>query len=446
MALTKLPPTMLETSVAASTPPSGENIAPNNQWQLWGQTVYMNKMNSLGTGPASPIAIAGFTVTSGSPTLTASAGTAEVKNGDIGIMGSGFKWGYAGVGYVNTPGQYNTASRVVGLIPGVSFGVNGNFGGVSLTASAATSFQPICPGDPGAGGGASASGWVKTGSLAVWADDFAVNQCPGAIRTLGMRKTGSSQMIHYFVIQAKKLRKYAGRDLVFSFLLYTKVQGGASTSRAFIQDDSGATFSAQATGASYTNPDTSYGGFQLITVTKRITANPTTLFMGVSMDGNSGDIAYMALPTCKYGTSMTIQDLEQRPDELIESIHWNPPLLTPFVINFPGTEIVSGSGLYGWNNIDLEAISCGTIHKSMAASYAKFEWKSGTVGAYIFAADNTSNQHLRFGVQSITNVANINNTDTGEWPMYDDGTISMFGTVANLTGHILTLDFWDARA
>ncbi len=427
--------TSIQQSAIAGSSAASENFLPNCQWQLWGQTSYINKMNSAGTDQQYPNSITSFNTTNGQPTL-ATPSTAELKNGDIGIVG--FNWGYPGVGYVPNSGQYLTASRVSNVVANTSFNIQGNFTGVSPATSAATYFQPICPGDNGVGGGLSASGWLKSGALAVWADDFAINRCPGAIRVLGARKTTGDAMVHYVPIQSKKMRKYAGRTITLGVKVFQKKQSGSGTWRLFIDDGVNHTSSAGA--------GVSVGGYEFKTFTVKVSDTPTQLNIGLIFDGAAGDIYYVALPTCVFGSSLNEDDLKQRPDEIIESIHWNPPLLTPFVIAFPATELVPGSGLYGWNNIDLEAISLGTCHASLASTSAKFEWKSKTVGAYVFAADHTSNQHLRFGVQAITQVANVNDTDSGAWPLWDDGTISLFGTVPSMSGHILTLDFWDVVA
>lgn len=449
MARTKIPDVMLvnpSAGGAGAITYRGDNFAPNCQWQLWGQSLWVGKQNAAGTGDQPPISISGFDVSNNQPACF-SSNTGEIKIGDIGLFGAGFQWGYRVNGYQPIGGAYLTANRVANVVPNSAIAVQGYFGGISPAASAATAFQAITPGDGGSSTN-SASGWTKDSGLACWADDMTVNRCPGAIRVKGVRKTSGSTLTTRFAIQPKKLRHYAGRDVVFGVLVYHKVQGGAGTSRAFISEPGiGVTYSTSATGNSYVNPDSSYGKYEFLQVTRRVDANTTALEFGVSLDGNSSDVYYIAIPSAYFGTALTLYDLKQRPGEVIESIHWNPAMLTPFQLALPTTDIVVGAGgLYGWNNIDLEAISMGTVHKSISACKAKFEWKSSTVGAYAFAADQATLQHLRFGLQTVTQVANVNDTDSGEWPLYEDGTISLFGTVAGQTGHILTLDFWDVIA
>ncbi|WFS02221.1 hypothetical protein [Rhizobium tumorigenes] len=433
MTLTKTPGAMIEDGVLGNP----QSFAPNTQWQLWGQTPYISKQKEDGTGAIPALSISAFNPANANPTLIC-ANTGPLRVGDIGRFGSGFQWGYQGRGYQPISGAFDTGNRVVALNSNSSFSVKGEFGGVSPLATAATSFQLIGAGDT-LGLGLSASGWLKSAALNVWADDYASNLTIGAIRVLGARKTSAADAVHYFQVQPKKLRRYAGRTITFGAKVFQKLQGGSGTWALFVDDGVTSTISAFGKGQSQ-------GGYEFKTLTVNVNANPLYLNIGIVFKGNSGDIYYVALPTAVIGSFLSSHGLGQRLDERMESIHWNPPLLTPMQIQFPNLELISGTGLYGWNQIDLEAISTCACHKSIATTFAKFEWKSGTVGAYAFASDYISNQHLRFGVQTITQTANVNDTDSGEWPLYEDGTIALYGTVPSLDGHILTLDFWDAMS
>lgn len=433
-----------------------DNLLPNTQWQLWSGVQYIAKQNPAGTASQTGSFCTSFTTTSAAPTFSCS-NTSTIKTNDLAVVTTGTLsnplvfWGFAGSGYttcaqVNCTGGFVTAARVSALTTNTSIQLAApGMGGVSLAASQSTQVIPIAPGDPGSSGNG-ADGWTKSNSLVATVDDFgaaatpASTVYPGAIRPLLLRKGINGSEIYAWHPTANQIKQYQGRTITCGAAVYQRVQGGGSTFNLQVGDSAGTTTSANGTGASL-------GGYQFITVTRTISQTATSAFFVFNLTGASGDVFDIALPTCAFVSQLAQSQLGQNSHELIRATsHWNPPLLTPDIINWPASELVVGSGLYGYNGNDIEAMSFGTMHNSVGNVYAKVEWKTGTVGAYVFMSPNVNvTNGLTFGPQTITIVANVNNVAGGRWPLYHDGTGAIYGTNPSLATILGTWDFWDVE-
>lgn len=415
-----------------------ENILPNSQWQL-ASTGYVTKQNEAGTGDQTAITCTGFDVSNNNPRFFTS-NTQELKVGDIVVVsGGGFQWGYAGAGYVSTA----TAVRVESIVPGVSVRIAPvSFGGVTPAASAACTLTPITGGVSGAGSGQSLDGWKKSTTAITWADDFSSNSCVGAIRTLGVRKGAASGESVSFTAPTAQIRRYAGRSITFGCLVRQKVQSGAGTWTLSISDGVGTTTSSNGTGTSYSDP--TYGGFEFKTVTRTVSASATTLVISVNLTGASSDVYYIALPTAGIGSAMYVGQCKQMVNELIRPVgHWNPPLLTPYVIDMPATAYPGTGGLlFGYSGIDMEAISLGAVHKSVCAVKCKLELVAGApwVNHHFFTGSKLD-YSLIFGPQQVVQVAGNTVVGQGWLPFSDDGTVCMFSDVASFSPTNVTFDF-----
>lgn len=424
----------------------GGNFLPNCQWQLWGDVVGgsipIQKQNQAGTGNQATMNCTGFTTTTATPTFL-TPNTGQLKVGDlVQITGGGFQWGYAGVGYINTP----TAVRVIAVTPNTSFQVAGPLGGagVSPAASAAVLAAPICAGDLGAVG-LGPDGWTKTTSLNIWADDFVANQCPGSIRTLGIRKGSAAAEVFSWQCPAGKLAKYLGRTVTFGVLVRQSVQGGAGTSSISINDSvTGSTNSIPGTGVSYADPE--YGGFEFISVSAKVAANATSFQVNINLSGALGDVYYVSVPTAVFGYNLGRENLGQTPGEVIHSnAHWNPPLLTPLQITMPTAAFPGAGVLYGFAGCDLQALSFDSVDKSVARVACKVELTTPTPGASLFVANNIP-AGLIFGPQPVTQVANVMNLGQAVLPLYDGGKFTFFTGQSGLVVTSATFDFDDVYA
>ncbi len=426
-----------------SLPPSGnvDNFLPNVNWQLNSGISWITLQNSSGTAAETSASCSAFTTTNGAPTFTC-ANTQAIKVGDIVVISNlpNF-WGYSGAGYLTCSdvlcnAGFSTAARVIAVVANTSITLQGNFGGVSPGASAAATLRPISAGDSSTALGP--DGWTKTTTLTVAPDDWTANAYPGAIRTLLMRQGHTGNELFSWNAASSQLKRFGGTTITCGVAINQTVQGGANTWHAYIQDNTGTTFTAAGSGVSA-------GGYQFLSVTRTITASPTAVQFGIQTEGNSGDVYHAALPTCFFGSPMVQAQLHQNSNEHIRSDgHWNPPLLTPLIIQFSTAVATS---LYGWNGLDLEAISFGTAHKSLGAVWAKIEWTTASVGADIFTGTIASDSipNLIFGPQTATQVANVHSVDTGLMPLYHDGTFAIFTGVGSLTPVAGTFDFWDAE-
>ena len=485
--------------------PHYANFLPNPQWQAWTGNLFIRKQNESGTGPQMAVSAASFTTTNTSPTFLAS-NTHTIRPDDLVVLGPvvtgnthsnrtisdiastsgitpgmtvtgsgilpgttvasvaansvrlsqaatamlsgnyysfvGYKWAYRGAGPVTTP----TASRVASIRTNTSITLSpAALGAVSPAVSAPTVMSPIAPGDNGTGNGQAADGWKKTGTLVVWADDWASNACPGAIRTMGVRKQANSSETLSWTVAPNQIKTYRGRTVTFGVLVYQKVGSGAGTWHAYINDDeTGTTFSARGAGPSYS--DRSYGHFQLLTVTSTVGMKAKTLSMGIAFDGAGADVYYVALPTGVFGTTLFAENLGLPPTSFIRPVtHWNPPLLTPLTMTFPSTPYPGTDGtLFGYSGQDLEAMSLGQVHNSVVAVAAKIELTTSTAGGNLFTGSRLD-YSLIFGPQVVTQVPNVINVGQGWMPLADDGTFAIFVASPALSIQNATFDFWSIQ-
>jgi hypothetical protein len=439
----------------AATPSSLDNLLPNPNWQLIGSMPLITKQNSTGTTNQTAAACSGFSTTNNQPTLTCTT-TQQIKVGDLvlpTLTSSGTSnnfWSYASLG-VPTCSSVEcfqgliTSARVVSVTSNTSIIIQGNLNGVSPASSGALTVVPITVGDVSGTTTTGPDGWVKTLSLSMWPDDFPANAYKGAIRWLGIRKGVNTQEQLQWTGPANQLGRYQGQTITCGVVVNQTIQGGAGTWNISFGDNvNGTTVSSNGTGSGF-------GGYQFISVTHTIAQSATSYLFDINFNGTTSDVYYVALPTCAFVPSMVQSQLHQNSYELIRADnHFNPPLLTPLLIGFPGTALVSGSGLCGWNNIDLEAISLGQVHKSITNAYAKVEWNTTTVGADIFTGTNLNVTNLTFGLQTATQVSGVHNVAVGKIPLYHDGTFTIFTGASCTGGSGLvptngTFDFWDVE-
>jgi hypothetical protein len=113
----------------------------------------------------------------------------------------------------------------------------------------------------------------------------------------------------------------------------------------------------------YSNHETR--DFQFLFVNHHVGLNANRLHVGLEVHGIQRDISYLAIPTVKYGENILVNDLGQDVNELLRAdTHWNPDFSVPFSGTSPPEQLVRGSGLHGWGNLDLEALSLCQCHSS----------------------------------------------------------------------------------
>lgn len=386
---------------------SGDNLLPNCNWQLHskvsGASSTVSRTNVAGTGLSSQIAVTGFTPNSQVPTCT-TANTQDLVNGDLVVFGPT----HAGLsGY---------ALRAFNVIPNTSFQVTVPFSYLTPGSSSAQTAFPCGITDTNANGFAPDGGWQRSAStFAMWIDDWTANACPGAKRVLGLRKAaGTNEALFWRPRTDANLVALRGQTVTLGILIRQKV--GTGPSIIYINDGTTVTNSTSLTGQSYVNAATN--NYQLLTVTATISSTTNFLEIGFVFSGSTNDICYVAIPTLKIGTLMLQSDLGQPFQEVVVAdTHWNPPILTPFAgVTWPGGQIVPSSGLYGWTDIDLEAISYGQVHNSIRKANAKIEFVGNTVGMLCFVGYlDIAAVQLTFGLQCVIAAAGITNCTNMSW-------------------------------
>lgn len=425
----------------------GPNLLPNTNWQLFsgfaGNPSATSAMKADGTGYQNSVVVSSFSVTNNQPTCLTS-NTQDLYENCLVVFGSGLG-GFSG-----------WALRAFGIVPNTSFKVQMPFITTSPGVSSAITAFPMGIGDAGTSSGGP-DGWSKTSSLIMWADDFATNRCPGAVRVMGLRKGITGTENFYCTFSSDLISKIRGRTVTLGAMVRCKV--GGTTSRLFINDGvNAATLSNVLTGSGFV--DAANNNYEFVSVTQTISFNATSCDFGLSTSGNAGEIYYFGIPTLKYGSGMSANDLGQMPNEHIHAnAHWNPPSLVPLAKTFPASELIAGSGLYGWAGLDIEALSYGQCHSSIRKVNAKIESTCATVNQIIFVGamkgDLVASVPLTFGLQTYTQIAgkeidsNMNMVPLRVGPSSygsPPGCFVIFGNLASTVITALTFDFDDVMA
>jgi len=441
-----------------------DNLLPNANFQQVTGIVLNVKQNATGTAQQTPASCSSFQTTNANPTFTC-ANTQQIAVGDIIVVATGSSfttnaydgfWGFpgGGAGFIScnagtvlctvTAGTasgctvsintcYIAGARVIAVVPNTSITVAGMMGAVSPASSSPVFLFPVIRGDTvGNTSGLGPDGFTKTTSLIFAPDDFAAHAYRGAVRTLFTRGGVTGPELITWTVPANQLRRFQGQTMSCGTVANQTLQGGAGTWSISIADNSATSTSANGTGVAF-------GGYQFESVTRTIAQNATTVTVNLNKLGNSGDVLYWALPTCAFVPSLVQSQLHQNSFENIRADgHCNPPLLTPLIVQF-GT-VVAGT-LYGFTNLDLDALSMGCYDRSLGAVEAKNEWTTTTVGATLITGSSIAG--FIFGPQAITSVSAV--PMAGQGPLYLDknGMFVMVTGTPNLTPTAGTFDFWN---
>ena len=257
----------------------------------------------------------------------------------------------------------------------------------------------------------------------MWPDDFVENGCPGALRTLGLRKTTAGTKSFYWSCPKVSLKRFAGRAVTFGVLVWQKVQNTpGKTWTVRISDTAGDSVSQhKGIGSAYS--EQGYGGFEFLSVTRVIAPNADRLNCEIVLEGDATDVYYVALPTAVYGKTLTRELCGQNAEETILAMnHWNPPMLTPLEQTFPPTPIIYP--LYGYQGLDIEALSNGSVHRSVKAIKTKLEMNVATAGINFMCGSRISNESLIFGPQVYSQNGALA-AGAGWWPVDTEGCVAI---------------------
>lgn len=376
--------------------------------------------------------LSGFTPSSNQPTIYTSD-TKQLENESLVYIGDGH-FGFSG------------CHRVYNLVKNASFSIQLPFDALTPPASYASTALPVGSSFSGLTSIKSRGpdgGWLKTDTLNWAMDDFDVNRCPGSKRVFAMRKGATAPEYGTWTADDAAVRALRGRRVSFGAMVRQKTGSGGPC--LMIDDGVTQSFSSPATGSSFV--DANNNNYQFLWLDHTFDPNAPKVVAGLKFTGAIGDVCYMGgPPTLKYGTGITQDDLEQPQRELIDAFtHSNPPHLDPFRNSMPGVEIVPGSGLYGYCNLDIWAMSYGQIHHSLSQVKTQIEHQSAQTNVGLWAAplDPTGETSLAFGPKQFTQFKDIMNADTAWLPFRPSngykghrvgvpGTFSLFSNVPNV--------------
>lgn len=411
------------------------NFLPNVNWQIntifVGPTNLKTAMNVEGTGTQMPVSFTSFSTDANTTTF-------RTTNTQAFYVGAIF--------WIDPEGAAafpSSAYRVKAIVPNTSVTTTLPLGLRSPAASHGGLLIPLGVVGPQGGEGTLAfdGGWqVGPSTLLFWADDFRANQYPGDVRSLGIRKDLSTPEHFYWNGGPPgDLPRYSGRTITCGAVVYQKAQHGGGTWRLTLDDGVGDAHSAPGTGASV-------GSYELRSVTMTTSRSARRFVFSLDLDGKASDIYYMALPTCAFGSSLSQDDLAQKPQEYIQVLnHWNPPLLTPLSGSFPPVTFDGCAGvgcLYGWDNQDIEAMSFRQVHNSVKALKLKLECTFTTPGALFFVGKAPA-QNWTFGPECTATPEGYETTAAGVVSVYNNGFINFFTATPSLRVTNITFDFDD---
>lgn len=431
-----------------------DNLLQNNQWRLWCCVAFGTKQNAAGTAAQASVSCTAFTTSTQDPQFTC-ANTQTLRATDIAIVSNIISfWGFAGSGFttcaqVQCNGGYVTAARVTNVIPNSQVTLHSPFGsGISPASPAAATVIPVSPLDCGSSTGP--DGWTKSATLCAFPDDWGAlatpisTVYPGCERPLALRKGTAGNELFVYNIPSSLLPLWQGQTVTFAVAIFQRIQGGVNTGNIYIQDSAGTTFSPALVGVSL-------GRYQFVLVTRTISQTATAVQLGFQPNGNSADLFDVCLPTAAFVPSMVQSQLKTNTyEKTVAFSHWNPPLLTPDIVNFPAAALGGAAPtLYGYNTNDLEAMTFGEVRFTAGHVWAKLEWKTAAtwVGCNIFMGGfvNTGNGALTFGLQAAGQVANIvYPTSMSPVPLYHvGGTFSLYTDCNTSGGVVPTAGTWD---
>lgn len=424
-----------------------DNFLPNVQNQLFSGVTFGYKQVQNGSTSENPVSCSGFSISSNTPVFTC-ANTQQIRVGDIVTTSTASFWGYAGPGFitcaqVQCTGGNVQAARVIAVVANTSVTLQGNMGGISPASSGAQTLYVIAPGD----GGTStrgADGWDKSSSLIMFADDWPANAYPGTIRPLLLRKGSASAEYYRFTYPSNNMATFQGKTITCEMAVLSRASVGNGNFNLAFYDN--------VTGFSNSTVLSGNNAYQVLAFTATVSQTATLGYFEVVLSGSSGDIYYIAgPPTCAFTSSLTASQMQAPSQTVIRADgHWNPPLLTPFIISFSPSGCAAG--LYclpGAQGVDIEAISMGTVHSSISAVESKLELTGTPAMAQLFTASNLT--YLTFGPHCIIQVASVTIECSGKLPMYHTdpnnlglATFIMFtNTGGSWTPSSATFDFWD---
>jgi hypothetical protein len=418
----------------------GDNRARNSNFQLHSQLTgdfgaASSRVTADGSGYVPPLAITSFTTNNAQPTF-ACANTQGLKTGDLVRFPSSFG------------GLSGYAVRLINVVDNVSFLVQLPYGKISPSVSAATTAYPVGITSPASG--LAADHWAVTATATYWPDDWPANVCPGAKRVASIRKGVATDEAFFQRVKKRDLGDVRGTRQAFGGKVWLPSAGTSAT--VYIKQTSGTTSSAVIT--------SSVSGWQFVTVWADIAIDTTFVEFGFNVSGAANTVARFALPTIKFGSVMFVADLGQPRHEIIESkTHWNPPSTVPLSFTLPATELITGSGLYGFPGLDIEALSFGQAHNTLAKVNAKIEANCAAASTILFVAamegDLVPSVPLVFGQQITSQIAGKEIDTSMTWlPLragpsnYNspEGCFVIFGSPTGAVVNTLTFDFDDVMA
>lgn len=290
----------------------GVNILRNSRFQVCTGLSAVTKMNTQSTGTMAALTCTANTTGVNLVTIT-TADTGQLKNGDLVLL----------AGHPDAA-MTQHALRVSALVANTSFQVRLSLGRTASTNDPSFTATPQTVGDYTGSTGDGPDGWSKTTALDLWIEDGTVNLQTGSTRVVGLRKDGSGQETFRFVFSAGDLVQYRGKRIAFGMWVYQKIRGGSGTYRLYINDG---TLNYSASGAAVAS-------WRWLQVTREVATGATTLEIGISLDGATGDVYFVTQPCAVVAHNIPSEYYMQIPRELLipvvglTPVPWNNGVIT----------------------------------------------------------------------------------------------------------------------
>lgn len=437
----KVPDGMLVNPALASARVGGDNLLRNCNGQLHSAVNGDNGANSTrmaanGLALVPGLPVQSFNLSNNQPTFLCN-NTQGLKTGDM----VRFPAGLGGLG--------GYALRIINVVDNVQFQAQLPFGNLSPASSSAITAYPV--GVTSVGSGIVADHWNCTSTMTYWMDDWPANACQGAIRVFGLKKGVATVETFSQFVRKSRLKEYRGRHVTVGAWVWIPYAG--CTLYPYISQTSGTTQGAAISSL--------VAGYQFISIGADIALNTTFVEFGFAFNGVVNSVAYVGIPTAKFGNVMIAEDLGQPPHEVIVARrHHNPPSMVPLVITYPSTQLgTGGTGIYGYAGLDLECLGFGSVHNSIAKVNCKIEATCAAANTIVFIGamegDITPSVDLVFGPQVFSQIAGKEIDSSMTWlPLRagpssfgsPEGCFAIFGGPASAVINTLTFDFDDVMA
>ena len=270
------------------------NLFRNTQWQVIVGGGLVSKQTVAGTSNQSAVSVDSYTENA-TTVVSLSSDTSMLEVGDLVEFSAA-----ADANLKITP------LRITEIDPNVSFTVILPTG-LTTTATAACTAQPVTRGDLTGNTGAVADKWTKYPSTTLsWRELWSDNVKKGSTYSLAIKKTAGTDQYLYETVLPSELEKYKGKTVVVGFWVYHKVKSGSGGVRVNIND-----------GVIQKSSEFTGTGWMWVEGTFTVRTAATLFAPGLIFTGSADDVYYVSHPMFAFGSLLSQDNYSQPQNEYL---------------------------------------------------------------------------------------------------------------------------------